>query len=262
MPTGPPYAGQDQAKQWCPAPSLKLPRFAVCPPLRACPLGLSIHQSDRVPPPSRAVKSPRGSGLDCPAWLKLVESLCPRAPDKRSEVLNAGVPQSWEARPCGARSCAGPGERGCLHVPRGASAEAGLLPWLLWPRRQIPEPRTGSPQRAPTRAPAVWTEHGLLSGRPVSASVACAPTVQGSSDGPAVALLGRQPSPGPGPCGSACGCTYSARLPTQGLRRPPASTPCLCAWRLHNRTLGADSQRKCLFQRVGKDKSPRVHVCT
>lgn len=60
MPTGPPCAGQDQAKQWRQAPSWQLPRVAVCPPLRACPLGLSIHQSDRVPPPSKAVKVPQG----------------------------------------------------------------------------------------------------------------------------------------------------------------------------------------------------------
>lgn len=60
VPTGPPCAGQDQAKQWRLAPSLQLPRVAVCPPLRACPLGPSIYQSDRVTPPSRAVKVPQG----------------------------------------------------------------------------------------------------------------------------------------------------------------------------------------------------------
>ena len=44
--------------------------------------------------------------------------------------------------------------------------------------------RTGSPQQAPTRPPAVCTEQGLLSGHLVSTSLARSPAVQGSSDIP------------------------------------------------------------------------------
>ena len=93
---------------------------------------------------------------------------------------------------------------------------AGLLPWLLWSGVRSRNTEQ-SPQRAPTRAPVVCTEQGLLSGRPVSASVAWARAMQGPSTsqqrlcwagGPhlglaptpaALAVLGRWPSPGPGP---------------------------------------------------------------
>lgn len=183
---------------------------------------------------------------------------------------------------------------------------AGLLPWLLWSGVRSRNTEQ-SPQRAPTRAPVVCTEQGLLSGRPVSASVAWARAMQGPSTsqqrlcwagGPhlglaptpaALAVLGRWPSPGPGP---PVAFAVRGRLPSPGpgdagqaaLTRawplplhsrlhlfrspadseaggPPARTPWLCAWRLSNRTLGVDSQRKSLFQRVRKDTCPCVHVC-
>lgn len=88
----------------------------------------------------------------------------------------------------------------------------------------------------------------------------------------ALAVRGRLPSPGPGDAGQAA-LTRAWPLPLHSRLHlfrspadseaggPPARTPWLCAWRLSNRTLGVDSQRKSLFQRVRKDTCPCVHVC-
>ena len=190
-------------------------------------------------------------------------------------MLKAGTPQSWEACPCGVRSRAGPGERGCLRVHREASMAAGLLPWLLWSRHQIPKHRTEPPASSnpgpcglygagsTLRMPGQCLRGlGTRSAGPLHVPAAALP---GRWPSPGLAVPGRPPSPGPGPSRGTRGCIYSALLPTQRLRRPPASTPWLCAWRLSHRTLGVDAQRKCLFKRVRKDTHPvcaLVHVDT